>query len=73
MDNAEDLDIVIPMYNLLEYSNNFSMTSRSLWKYYRDEVNDSADEIDDNDNMINKKKTATSKYRGSCCSIKIFE
>ena len=56
MDNAEDLDIVIPMYNLLEYSNNFSMTSRSLWKYYRDEVNDSADEIDDNDNMINKKK-----------------
>ena len=28
--NAEDLDIVMPMYNLLEYSNNYSMTSGSL-------------------------------------------
>ena len=40
----------MPMYNLLEYSNNYSMTSRSLWIYYRDEVNDSANETDDNDN-----------------------
>ena len=30
IDNAEDLDIVMPMYNLLEYSDNYSMTSRSL-------------------------------------------
>ena len=29
--NAEDLDIFIPMYNLLEYSDNYSMTSGSLW------------------------------------------
>ena len=29
--NAEDLDIVMPMYNLLEYSQNSSMTSGSLW------------------------------------------
>ena len=28
--NAEDLDIVMPMYNLLEYSQNYSMTSGSL-------------------------------------------
>ena len=27
VDTAEDLDIVMPMYNLLEYSNNYSMTS----------------------------------------------
>ena len=26
IDNAEDLDIVMPMYNLLEYSDNYSMT-----------------------------------------------
>ena len=38
MDNAEDYDIVMPMYNLLEYSQNYSITSRSLWNYYRDEI-----------------------------------
>ena len=35
--NAEDLDIVIPMYNLLEYSKNYEKTSVSLFHYYRDE------------------------------------
>ena len=35
----EDLDIVIPMYNLLEYSNNYRKTTRSFWNYYRDEPN----------------------------------
>ena len=39
-DNAEDLDIVMPMHNLLEYSHNYSMISESLWNYYRDEIND---------------------------------
>ena len=39
-DNAEDLDILIPMHNLLEYSRNYSMISESLWNYYRDEIND---------------------------------
>ena len=60
-DNGEDLDIVMAMYNLLEYSNNYSMTFGSLWNYYRDEVNDPANEIDDNDNKINNNKTITSK------------
>ena len=32
IDNAEDLDIVIPMYNLLEYSDNCFVTSGSLMK-----------------------------------------
>ena len=65
IDNAEDVDTVMPMYIFLEYSNNFSMTSGSLWSYYRDELNDSANEIDDNDNMINKKKAKTSRYKTS--------
>ena len=30
-DNAKDLDMVMPMYYLLEYSQNYSMTSGSLW------------------------------------------
>ena len=38
-DHAEDLDIVIPMYNLLEYSKNYRKTTGSLWNYYRDEPN----------------------------------
>ena len=31
IDNADDIDIVMPMYNLIEYSDNYSKTSRSLW------------------------------------------
>ena len=31
MDNAEYIDIVMPMYNLIEYSDNYSKTSGSLW------------------------------------------
>ena len=30
----------MPMYNLTEYSDNYSKTSGSLWQYYRDESND---------------------------------
>ena len=35
--NTEDLDVVMPMYNLLEYSKNYKKTAGSLWNYYRDE------------------------------------
>ena len=34
---AEDLDVVMPMYNSLEYSTNYRKTTGSLWNYYRDE------------------------------------
>ena len=37
IDNAEDLDVVMPMYNLLEYSKNYKKTTGSLRNYYRDE------------------------------------
>ena len=40
IDNAEDLDVVMPMYNLLECSKNYTKTTGSLWNYYRDEPND---------------------------------
>ena len=35
-DNTENIDIVMPMYNLIEYSNNYSKTSGSLWQYCKD-------------------------------------
>ena len=40
IDNAKDIDVVMPLHNLIEYSNNYSETSESLWQYYRDELND---------------------------------
>ena len=39
-DNAKDNDILMPMYNLIEYTDNYSKTSGSLWQYFRDEPND---------------------------------
>ena len=39
-DNAQDIDIVMAMYNLIEYSDNYSKTSGSLWQYYKDDSND---------------------------------
>ena len=41
IDNAEDLDVVMPMYDLLEYSKNQRKTTESLWNYYRDEATNS--------------------------------
>ena len=40
IDNAQDIDILMPMYNLIEYSNIYSKTSGSLWQYYKDDPND---------------------------------
>ena len=37
IDNAEDLDVVMPMYNFLVYSKNYKKITGSLWNYYRDE------------------------------------
>ena len=37
IDNAEDLDVVMAIYNLLEYSKYYRKTTVSLWNYYRDE------------------------------------
>ena len=36
IENAENLDIVMPMNNLIEYSKNYSKTSGTLWNYYKD-------------------------------------
>ena len=39
IDNPEDLDIVMPMHSLIEYSKNYRKTTGSLWNYYRDKPN----------------------------------
>ena len=40
VDNARDIDILMPMYNLIEYSDNYVKTTGSLWQYFRDEPDD---------------------------------
>ena len=61
LDNAEDLNIFISTYNLLEYSDNYSMTSGKLWNYYREEVNDVANG-DAANYRVNNNKTTTNRY-----------
>ena len=50
VDNAEDIDVVMPMYNVMEYSDNYSKTSGSLWQYCKDipAVNNDGDIVDFN-------------------------
>ena len=48
IEDAEDLDVVMPMYNLLEYSKNYRKTIGSFCNYYRDELSDD----DDDDNIF---------------------
>ena len=37
LDNDKDINVVMPMYNLKEYNNNYSKISGNLWQYHRDE------------------------------------
>ena len=43
IDNAEDLDVVMPMYNLFEHSRNYKKATGNLWNYYRDEPSSGTD------------------------------
>ena len=48
VDNAKDLDIVMSMYNLIKYSDNYSKTSGSLWHYCKD-----IPAVDNNNAIVN--------------------
>ena len=61
IDNAEDLDILMLMYNLLEYSDNYPMILGRLWNYYRDELNDDTNGNNVDDYRIDNSKTVTSE------------
>ena len=60
IEDADDLDIVMPMHNLLKYSKNYRKTIGSLYNYYRDELTN-----DDNDNFadINVVNSEEFKYK----------
>ena len=38
VDRADHIYIAMPMYNLIEYSDNYSDTSGSLWQFKKDDV-----------------------------------
>ena len=53
----------MPMYDLLEYSKNYSKASASLWNYYRDELTgETNDNNGPNKNVINSKSITGSTY-----------
>ena len=61
IDHANDIDVVMPTYKLIEYSFNYTKTSGNLWKYYRDQpdlnnpgnITDFPDDDDDDDDDSN--------------------
>ena len=53
IEDAEDLDIIMPMYNLLEYSKNYKKTIGSLYNYYRDELTNDVNNNFANINVVN--------------------
>ena len=62
IDNAEDrtlIDVVMPMYSLLEHSKNHRKTTDSLWNYYRDEPSDL---LSSNSESFKCKTNITGKY-----------
>ena len=36
--DAKDIDVIMPMYNLMKYTDDYSKTSGSVWQYYREEA-----------------------------------
>ena len=72
IDKAEDLDVVMSIYNLNEYSKNYRKTTGSLWYYYRDEPNSGLGSDNNNINYsiqdsrsFDYKTSITGKLEGS--------
>ena len=59
-DNTEDLETIMSICILLEYSHNYCMTSGILWNYYRDKVSDEENENDNGNNKLNNDETSKS-------------
>ena len=87
VDNTDNTNIVMPMYNLIEYSGNYSDTPGSLWQFKRDELN-----VNDVNTVFNNDNAPSFNYKASIigntvadgdnskkkrckisCTIKIFE
>ena len=63
IDEAEHINIAMPMYNLIEYSDNYSDTSGSLWQFKRDEIEGNVDLTVDANHIPNV--SSSYKYKSS--------
>ena len=63
VDDAKHINIAMPMYNLIEYSDNYSDTSGSLWQFKRDEIEGDVDLTVDDDHIPNN--SSSFKYKSS--------
>ena len=64
VDGADNLDIIMPMYNLIDYSVKYSDTSVSLWQFKRDELPVTNAGSPDN---VSVDKSTSIKYKSSFC------
>ena len=79
IDEATHINIAMPMYNLIEYSDNYSDASRSLWKFKRDEIEKDVDlTVHDNHIQIvviiqeQIKPYCKQKWGKNSCTTKLF-
>ena len=63
VDNAENTNIAMPMYNLIEYSDNYSDTSGNLWQFKRAEIGGDDDLTVDAQHIPNN--SSSFKYKSS--------
>ena len=79
VDDAELINIAMPMYNFIEYSDNYSDTSGSLWQFKRDEIEGDVDltvdaqHIPNNSSSFKYKFYYKQKWCKNSCTTKIFE
>ena len=70
IDNAKYINIVMPMYNLIKYSDDYSKASTSLWQYYKDEPNDN---LTDSESFKSKVKiTGSTPNNGNTRNVEII-
>ena len=70
IDNTQHINIVMPMYNLIEYSDNYSKTSGSLWQYYKDDPNDNITQSESSKSKI--KITGKTLNNGNTKNVEII-
>ena len=66
IDDAEDLDLVMPMYKLIQYSSNYSEATGSLWFYSKEKAIDFNNNIENTDDF--KSFSYKTKLLGNSCS-----
>ena len=74
IDEADFINITMPMYNLIEYSDNYSDTSGSLWNFKRDEITNNANVTNGNNALSFKYKSnliADTENNGTKNGVKI--